>query len=62
MMMAEKTCDEKLSDAVRNYPEIYDRASPYFKDKEKRRIAWENIALEIGMEGGGITVKKEKFV
>ena len=41
--------DERLSEAVREYPVLYNKADRYFKDKAKKQLAWEDVAnLENG--------------
>ena len=45
----ERNFDENLAEAVRRYPSLYDKASPVFKDKHKKKNAWENIAKELDL-------------
>ena len=41
--------DERLSEAVREYPVLYNKADRYFKGKAKKQLAWEDVAnLENG--------------
>ena len=35
---------EKLAEAVRIYPCLYDKASPDFKDNKKKNLAWQDAA------------------
>ena len=44
--------EERLSEAVRKYPILYDKADTYFKDKAKKQLAWEDVAKEANMENG----------
>ena len=32
--------NEKLAEAVRRFPALYDKSCPDFKDKNKRKLAW----------------------
>ena len=41
---------ERLSEAVRKYPVLYDKADRYFKDKAKKQLAWEDAAKEANLE------------
>ena len=34
--------EERLAEAVRKYPVLYDKWDKYFKDKNKKLLAWEN--------------------
>jgi len=44
--------NEKLAESVRNYPCLYDKKSADFKDKNKKRLAWSDVAKEVGLENG----------
>ena len=48
-----KGFDEILSESVRKYPALYDKTNPSFKDRMKKNNAWENVAEELNVEGGG---------
>jgi len=50
--------DEILSESVRKYPALYDKTNPSFKDRVKKNSAWENVAEELNVEGGGTVVEK----
>jgi len=45
-----KEIEEKLSEAVRKYPALYDKSSPHFKDRRKKQLAWDDVANETGLE------------
>ena len=34
--------EEKLAEAVRKYTVLYDKADKFFKDRNKKRLAWED--------------------
>lgn len=44
--------DEKLAELVRNYPVLYDKSSPYFKNKQMKNAAWKEIAASLGLKTG----------
>ena len=44
--------EERLSEAVRKYPVLYDKADRYFKDKAKKQLAWEDVTREANLENG----------
>jgi len=50
--------DEILSQCVRKYPILYDKRDPSFRDKIKKNSAWNNVAEELKVEGGGTVVEK----
>ena len=35
---------EKLAEAVRQFPVLYDKSSRDFKDSSKKRLAWDDVA------------------
>ena len=39
--------NEKLAESVRNYPCLYDKKSADFKDKNKKALAWSDVAKEV---------------
>ena len=44
--------NEKLAESVRNYPCLYDKKSSDFKDKNKKALAWSDVAKEVGLQNG----------
>ena len=38
--------EEKLAESVRKYPVLYDKSDSAFKDRGKKRRAWEDVADE----------------
>ena len=50
--MAEQQ-EERLSEAVRKYLVLYDKADRYFKNKAKKQLAWEDVIKEGNLENGG---------
>ena len=53
-MAAGATTDlyKRLAEAVRSYPVLYDKASHDFKDNNKKRLAWEDVAVAVGVSNG----------
>ena len=48
--------EERLVEAVRNYPVLYDKSDKDFKDKNKRLLAWEDVAQEACFENGEFVI------
>ena len=48
--------NEKLAESVRNYPCLYDKTSPDFKHKDKKMLAWSDVAKEIGLQNKVIII------
>ena len=46
---------EKLAEAVRNFPCLYDKSSGDFKDANKKKLAWKDVAEATGIESGKLT-------
>ena len=46
---------EKLAEAVRIYPCLYDKSVEDFKDSNKRNLAWNDVAEAVGVESGKLT-------
>ena len=44
--------DEKLSEAVRQYPCIYDKADKDYKEQTAVVNAWTKVAEDVGLERG----------
>lgn len=43
---------EKLGEAVRNYPCLYDKSSDDFKDTNKKNLCWKDVAEAVGVSTG----------
>ena len=52
--MASESTDlyEKLAEAVRNYPCLYDKSSDNFKDTNKKTLCWKDVAEAAGVSSG----------
>ena len=44
--------EEKLAEAVRQFPVLYDKSCRDFKDNNKKRVAWEDVAKQVGLQTG----------
>jgi hypothetical protein len=55
---------EELSNAVSQYPCLYDKSKPSYHDKNVKRNAWVAVAKEIGLEGNkdGANAVEKAFV
>ena len=42
--------EEKLAEAVRQFPALYDKSCRDFKDNNKKRVAWEDVAKQVGLQ------------
>ena len=40
--------EEKLAEAVREFPVLYDKSWRDFKDNSKKRLAWDDVAKQVG--------------
>ena len=49
-MLTEK--EQILSEAVRKFPILYDKKDRCFKDKNKKKLAWEDVAKEANLKNG----------
>ena len=44
--------EQKLAEAVWKYLVLYDKQDKYLKNKNKKRLAWEDVAKEANVENG----------
>ena len=44
--------EEKLAEAVRQLPVLYDKSCRDFKDNSKKRLAWDDVAKQVGLQTG----------
>ena len=45
-----KEIEERLSEAARKYPALYDKTSIDVRDKRKNSLAWDDVGRETGLE------------
>ncbi|KAK2561013.1 UBX domain-containing protein 1 [Acropora cervicornis] len=46
--------EEKLAEAVRQFPVLYDKSCRDFKDNNNKRVAWEDVAKQVGLQTGDL--------
>ena len=44
--------DEEVSNCVKNFPCLYDKADSFYKDKRAKKNAWKRIEEDLGLEEG----------
>ena len=44
--------DQKLCEAVRKFSVLYDKQEKYFKDQNKKKLVWEDVAKEADLVNG----------
>ena len=57
MASAETNIDEKLAEEIRKYPVLYHKECADFKDKVKKKLAWNDVAHAVGLTDGIYVVK-----
>ena len=48
--------DEKLAEQVRKFPILYDKSCAEFKDRNKKILAWDDVAAATGLKTGKIKI------
>lgn len=46
--------EERLAEAVRKYPVLYDKQDKYYRDRNKKKLAWKDVANEMNAENGNL--------
>ena len=62
--MASATIDEKLAEAVRNFPVLYNKSNYDFKDKTKKDNDWRDVDKAAGLPAGRpnvLSLQKDNF-
>ena len=54
--------EEKLAEAVRKFPVLYDKSCRDFKDNSKKRLAWEDVAKQVGLQTGMYCRSEYSFI
>ena len=54
--------EEKLAEAVRQYPVLYDKSCKEFKDNKKKKLAWEDVAKQVGLQTGMYCSSEYSFI
>ncbi len=47
----EKTMEDKIIVVVCGYPELYDITSYFYKNRNKKDLAWKKVSKEVGQSG-----------
>ena len=50
--MADDKKEEIISEAVRKYPILYDKSDRFFKEKDKKKLAWQDVANVANIANG----------
>ena len=50
--------EEKLAEAVRQFPVLYGD----FKDNSKKRLAWDDVAKQVGLQTGMYSSSEYSFI
>ena len=48
--------------AVRQYPVLYDKSCKDFKDNNKKKLAWEDVAKQVGLQTGMYCSSEYSFI
>ena len=54
--------EEKLAEAVRQFPVLYDKSCKDFKDNNKKRLAWDDVAKQVGLQTGMYSSSGYSFI
>ena len=54
--------EEKLAEAVRQFPALYDKSCRDFKDNKKKRLAWDDVDKEVGLQTGMYSSSEYSFI
>ena len=44
--------EQQLTEAVRKFPVWYDKQDQFFKDRNKKKLAWDDVAKETELGNG----------
>ena len=51
--------DEKIAEAVRRFPVLYDKSCKDFEDTNKQKNAWEDVSKVVGLSSGMLNYRSE---
>ena len=55
--------EEKLAEAVRQFPVLYDKSCRDFKDNsKKKKLAWDDVAKQVGLQTGMYSNSEDSFI
>ena len=46
---------------MRKYPVLHNKGNRYFKDKDKKQLAWEDVAKEANLKSGKFHSKPKNY-
>ena len=52
----------RLAEAVRQLPVLYDKSCRDFKDNSKKRLAWDDVAKQVGLQTGMYSSSEYSFI
>ena len=50
--MADRGFEERLAEVVRGFPLLYNKSGRFFKEKQKKELAWKDEAEQVGLKIG----------
>ena len=54
--------EEKLAEAVRQFPVLYDKSCRDFKDNSKKGLAWDDVAKQVRLQTGMYSSSENSFI
>ena len=54
--------EEKLAEAVRQFSVLYHKSCRDFKDNSKKRLAWDDVANQVGLQTGMYSSSEYSFI
>ena len=54
--------EEKLAEAVRQFPVLYNKSCRDFNDNSKKRLAWDDVAKQVGLQTGMHSSSEYSFI
>ena len=54
--------DEKIAEAVRRFPVLYDKSCKDFKDNNMKKNEWEEVAKIAGLSSGLLNYRSERLI
>ena len=54
--------EEKLAEAVRQFPVLCDKSCRDFKDNSKRRLPWDDVAKQVGLQTSVYSSSEYSFI
>ena len=52
----------RLAEAVRQLPVLYDKSCRNFKDNSKKRLAWDDVVKQVGLQTGMYSSSEYSFI